>query len=47
MEMVKKFENFSPKAYSDYNQYSIGYGTVAKSKNERISRTEAIKRLNQ
>jgi tape measure domain-containing protein len=47
MEMVKKFENFSSKAYSDYNQYSIGYGTVAKSKSERISRTEATKRLNQ
>jgi GH24 family phage-related lysozyme (muramidase)/tRNA A-37 threonylcarbamoyl transferase component Bud32 len=47
-DFIKHFENFSPNAYSDYGHYSIGYGTPAKSPNERgLSREEADKRLRQ
>lgn len=42
---VKKFEGFSAKAYGDYKQYSIGYGTKANSPTEVIDEPEADKRL--
>ena len=42
---VKKFEGFSAKAYGDYKQYSIGYGTRAASPTEVITEAEAEKRL--
>lgn len=42
---VKEFEGFSAKAYGDYKQYSIGYGTKASSPNEVIDKPEADRRL--
>lgn len=42
---VKKTEGFSAKAYGDFHQYSIGYGTKAKSPTEVITEPEAYKRL--
>lgn len=42
---VKKFEGYNPKAYSDFKQYSIGYGTKANSPNEVIDQPEAERRL--
>jgi lysozyme len=45
MEFVKELEGFSAKAFPDYQQYSIGYGTRAKSANETITRPEAETRL--
>ena len=42
---VKKFEGFSPKAYGDYKQYSIGWGTKANSPTEVIDEAEADRRL--
>jgi GH24 family phage-related lysozyme (muramidase) len=42
---VKKFEGFSAKAYGDFKQYSIGYGTKATSPDEVITEAEAEKRL--
>jgi GH24 family phage-related lysozyme (muramidase) len=42
---VKKFEGFSAKAYWDYKQWSIGYGTKATSSTEVITEAEALKRL--
>jgi len=44
MEMVKSFEGFNPKAYSDYKQWSVGYGTRGKP-GETITRQEAERRL--
>lgn len=44
-QAVKKFEGFSAKAYPDYKQYSIGYGTKAASPDEVITEEEAVKRL--
>ena len=44
-QAVKKFEGFSAKAYPDYKQYSIGYGTKATSPDEVITEEEAVKRL--
>lgn len=42
---VKNFEGFSAKAYGDYKQFSIGYGTRAHSPNEVIDEAEAERRL--
>jgi GH24 family phage-related lysozyme (muramidase) len=42
---VKGFEGYKPKAYSDYGQTSIGYGTRAKPGEKVISRDEAERRL--
>lgn len=42
---IKKAEGFSAKAYWDYKQYSIGYGTKATSANETITEAEATQRL--
>lgn len=42
---VKEFEGFNPKAFSDYKQTSIGYGTRAKPGETIISRREAERRL--
>lgn len=41
-EFVKEFEQFSSKAYWDVNRYAIGYGTKAETKNQVISKEEAI-----
>lgn len=42
---VKKQEAYSAKAYWDYKQYSIGYGTKANSATEVIDEAEATRRL--
>lgn len=42
---VKKEEGFQAKAYWDYKQYSIGYGTKANSSTEVITEAEAEARL--
>ena len=44
-DFVKKFEGFSPKAFEDYKQTSIGYGTRAKKNETTISKEEADRRL--
>ena len=46
-DLIKEFEGYYPKAYWDYKQYSIGYGSKAKSKNEVIDKPEAMRRLKQ
>jgi GH24 family phage-related lysozyme (muramidase) len=38
---VKKFEGFSAKAYGDFKQWSIGYGTKASGPGETITESEA------
>lgn len=40
-------EGFKEKAYWDVKQYTIGYGTKAKSADETITKEEALKRLNE
>lgn len=45
INLIKKFEGFNTKAYGDYGQYSIGYGTRAKSPDEVITQEEADTRL--
>ena len=45
VNFVKKQEGFSAKAYGDYKQYSIGYGTRANSPDEVITEAEAEQRL--
>lgn len=45
VEGVKGFEGYAGKAYPDYKQYSVGYGTRATSPNEVIDKTEAERRL--
>ena len=42
---VKKEEGFSAKAYGDFKQYSIGYGTKATGPDEVITEPEAAARL--
>lgn len=42
---IKKKESFRSRAYKDYKQYSIGYGTKAKHKKEVITQKEANIRL--
>lgn len=44
-DFVKNFEGFSPKAFGDYKQMSIGYGTRARKGETTISREEAERRL--
>ena len=44
-EYIKVKEGFSATAYKDHGQYSIGYGTAAKSPNEKITIEEATVRL--
>lgn len=43
--VVKGFEGFRPKAYGDYKQTSVGYGTRAKSESETLTPAEADVRL--
>lgn len=45
VDFIKKEEVFQPKAYWDYKQYSIGYGTKATSATEVISQADAETRL--
>lgn len=45
IDFVKKEEGFKAKAYGDYKQYSIGYGTKASSPDEVITEPEAYQRL--
>ena len=45
VNFIKSKEGYSDKAYWDYGQYTIGYGTKAKTANEVISRDEAESRL--
>ena len=45
LEQTKQREGFKDKAYWDYGQYSIGYGSKAKSPNETIDLAEANRRL--
>ena len=46
INMIKGLESFSPKAFKDHKQYSIGYGTKANSPEEGpISESEATSRL--
>jgi len=45
VDLIKKFEGFRAHAYWDYQRYSIGYGTKAKSPDEVITREEAERRL--
>jgi lysozyme len=45
ISMIKGFEGFKAKAYDDYGQISVGYGTRARSSSETISKAEAEKRL--
>jgi GH24 family phage-related lysozyme (muramidase) len=45
IDYVKGQEGFSSKPYWDYKQWTSGYGTKAKSKDEVIDREEAEKRL--
>jgi GH24 family phage-related lysozyme (muramidase) len=42
---VKEFEGFNPKAFGDYKQTSIGYGTRARQGETSISREDAEARL--
>ena len=44
VELIKKWEGFAPRAYWDYRQWSIGYGTPS-DKGESISRAEAREEL--
>lgn len=45
VNLLKGLEGFSPKAFWDYKQYSIGYGTKASGPNETITEAEAATRL--
>jgi lysozyme len=45
MDRVKKFEGWNPRAYPDYKQWSVGYGTRAQSPGEVIDRQEGERRL--
>jgi GH24 family phage-related lysozyme (muramidase) len=45
LEFVRKQEGWNPKAYGDYKQTSIGYGTKAMPGETEISREEGEKRL--
>jgi GH24 family phage-related lysozyme (muramidase) len=45
ISFLKKEEGFTPHAYGDYKQYSIGYGTKATGPNEVIDMAEADRRL--
>jgi GH24 family phage-related lysozyme (muramidase) len=45
VDFIKKQEGFSAKAYWDFKQWTIGYGTKATSSSEVIDQTEAERRL--
>lgn len=45
MELIKSFEGFTPKAYGDFKQTSVGYGTRARSADEELTQVEAEQRL--
>lgn len=45
IDFIKAEESFHAKAFHDYDQYSIGYGTKANSPNEVIDEAEALRRL--
>ena len=45
VEFIKDLEGFNPNAFNDYKQISIGYGTVAKNRNEIITKQEGENRL--
>ncbi len=45
VNFIKKAEGFQPKAYWDFKQYSIGYGTKATSATEVIDQAEGERRL--
>jgi lysozyme len=47
VDFIKKMEGFAAKAYWDYKQWSIGYGTKATSSTETISQADAEVRLRQ
>jgi GH24 family phage-related lysozyme (muramidase) len=44
-DFVKHFEGYNPKAFGDYKQTSIGYGTRARKGETTISKEEAERRL--
>lgn len=46
VDFIKDLEGFKEKAYWDVKQYTIGYGTKARSENETITEEEALERLN-
>jgi len=45
VDFIKKQEGYSAKAYWDYKQYTIGYGTKANFATEVIDEAEALRRL--
>ena len=45
VDVVKKLEGFSAKAFWDHKQYSIGYGTKASGPNEVITEPEAASKM--
>lgn len=45
LDRIKKFEGWNPKAYSDYKQHSVGYGTRARYPGEVIDRAEGERRF--
>lgn len=45
VDFIKKEEGYSAKAYWDYKQWSIGYGTKANSPTETITEADASQRL--
>lgn len=45
IEAIKGFEGYRPRAYSDYKQHSVGYGTRASHPDEVIDKAEAERRL--
>tara|TARA_R100001443_G_scaffold16646_1_gene26962 strand:- start:5233 stop:5961 length:729 start_codon:yes stop_codon:yes gene_type:complete len=47
VDFVIGLEGFKEKAYWDVKQYTVGYGTKAKSKTEVITKEEALNRLNE
>lgn len=42
---IKGFEGYNPRAYGDYKQHSVGYGTRARHPGEVIDKAEADRRL--
>lgn len=47
LPQIKKFEGYNPRAYWDYKQSSIGYGSRARHPGEVIDKAEAERRLRQ
>lgn len=45
LDVVMGFEGWNPKAYGDYKQWSVGYGTKAKHPGEVIDQEEGRRRL--